>query len=85
MHASDFVIAVVFIIALALFFLLYFKSWRKPKNVDGKLIVDFSDPDGPYIFMELDKSPYTLKGRSTVTLEVVQEEHLRENNTSYYG
>lgn len=85
MHAFDFVIAVVFIIALALFFLLYFKSWRKPKNVDGKLIVDFSDPDGPYMFMELDKSPYTLKGRSTVTLEVVQEEYLRENNTSYYG
>ena len=85
MHASDFVIAVVFIIALALFFLLCFKSWRKPKNVDGKLIVDFSDPDGPYMFMELDKSPYTLKGRSTVTLEVVQEEYLRENNTSYYG
>lgn len=85
MHASDFVIAVVFIIALALFFLLYFKSWRKPKNVDGKLIVDFSDPDGPYMFMELDKSPYTLKERSTVTLEVVREDYLRENNTSYYG
>lgn len=85
MHVSDFVIAVAFIIASALFFLLYFKSWRKPKNVDGKLIVDFSDPDGPYMFMELDKSPYTLKGRSTVTLEVVQEEYLRENNTSYYG
>lgn len=85
MHAFDFVIAVVFIIALAPFFLLYFKSWRKPKNVDGKLIVDFSDPDGPYMFMELDKSPYTLKGRSTVALEVVQEDYLRENNTSYYG
>ena len=85
MHASDFVIAVVFIIALALFFLLRFKPWRKPKDVDGKLIVDFSDPDGPYMFMELDKSPYTLKGRSTVTLEVVQEDYLRENNTPNYG
>ena len=85
MHVSDFVIAVVFIIALTLFFLLYFKPWRKPKKVDGKLIVDFSDPDGPYMFMELDKSPYTLKGRNTVTLEVVQEDYLRENNTSYYG
>lgn len=85
MYLSDLIIAIVFLIALALFFLLYFKPWRKPKDVDGKLIVDFSDPDGPYIFMELDKSPYTLKRRSTVTLEVVQEEYLRENNTSYYG
>lgn len=85
MYLSDLIIAIVFLIVLALFFLLYFKSWRKPKNVDGKLIVDFSDPDGPYMFMELDKSPYTLKGRSTVTLEVVQEDYLRENNTSYYG
>lgn len=85
MYLSDLIIAIVSIIVFALFFLLYFKSWRKPKNVDGKLIVDFSDPDGPYMFMELDKGPYTLKGRSTVTLEVVQEDYLRENNTSYYG
>ena len=51
MYLSDLIIAIVSIIVFALFFLLYFKSWRKPKNVDGKLIVDFSDPDGPYMFM----------------------------------
>lgn len=85
MHLSDLIIAIVFIIVLALFFLLYFKPWDKSKDVDGKLIVDFSDPDGPYMFMELDKSPYLLRSKDTVILKVVEEEYLRENNTSYYG
>lgn len=85
MYLSDLIIAIVFLIVLALFFLLYFKPWCKPKNVDGKLIMDFSDPDGPYMFIELDKSPYILRGKDTVILEVVEEEYFRENNTSYYG
>lgn len=68
MYLSDLIIAICFAIALALFFYLYFK-FDKPKDV-GTLVIDTSDPDGPYMFLELDVDPRTIINKKHVTLRI---------------
>ena len=40
------------------------------KKVKGVLRIDKSDPDGPYLFLELESDPAILEKQKYVTLEV---------------
>ena len=40
------------------------------KKVKGVLRIDKSDPDGPYLFLELSSDPAILEKQKYVTLEV---------------
>lgn len=40
------------------------------KKTDGKIIIDHSDPDGPYIFLNLSEGVSELSRRKLVYLEV---------------
>lgn len=42
----------------------------------GTLRVDRSDPDGPYLFLELDRSPEPLVEMETVTFKVDNRSYL---------
>lgn len=43
---------------------------EKPEDPVGTLRIDTSDPDGPYLFLELHKPVSEVMGQKTVTLEV---------------
>ncbi len=49
--------------------------FRRRKAV-GVLRIDKSDPDGPYLFLEIKESVGNLASRKTVLLEVKQENFL---------
>ena len=50
--------------------------WR-PKGV-GNLRVDTSDPDGPYLFLELTKDLDSVIKRDSVTLKVRKENFISQ-------
>ena len=39
-------------------------------NTEGKIIIDHSDPDGPYVFLQLDAGISELSRRKLLYLEV---------------
>lgn len=49
---------------------------QKPVETFGNLRVDRSDPDGPYLFLELDRDPDLLFMREDVTFHVVNENYI---------
>lgn len=49
---------------------------QKPGETFGNLRVDRSDPDGPYLFLELDRDPDLLFVRKDVTFHVVNENYI---------
>lgn len=75
--------AIIALIALALivsFIIGYVTGFilrtRKPAETFGDLRVDRSDPDGPYLFLELDKDPSAFLDRETVTFKVVAKDYI---------
>ena len=55
--------------------LALFKEGNKLKrllhsNTEGKIIIDHSDPDGPYVFLQLDAGISDLSRRKLLYLEV---------------
>ena len=55
--------------------LAFFKQRNKLKrllhsNTEGKIIIDHSDPDGPYVFLQLDAGISELSRRELLYLEV---------------
>ena len=55
--------------------LVLFKERNKLKqllhsNTEGKIIIDHSDPDGPYVFLQLDAGISELSRRKLLYLEV---------------
>lgn len=50
---------------------------RKPKIV-GNLRIDESDPDGPYMFLELKCDPNIIKTTDYVNLKVVAENYISQ-------
>lgn len=76
--------AIIALIALALVvsFIFGFVTGvvhkRKAKvETFGDLRVDRSDPDGPYLFLELNKSPDAFLDRETVTFKVVAKDYIQ--------
>lgn len=55
--------------------LVYFKEKRTARRLlnphtEGKIIIDHSDPDGPYVFLQLDAGISELSRRRLLYLEV---------------
>lgn len=50
---------------------------KDPEQPVGTLMVSTDDPDGPYIFLELDVPPIALAKKRKVTLAV---KHLKTNS-----
>ena len=44
--------------------------FRKKENPIGTLRIDSSDPDGPYLFLELSSEPDSIKNEKYITLKV---------------
>lgn len=49
---------------------------QEPVETFGNLRVDRSDPDGPYLFLELDRDPDLLFTRTDVAFHVVNENYI---------
>lgn len=48
------------------------------KNPIGTLRIDSSDPDGPYLFLELETDPNVLKKEKYVTLKVDTKSYISQ-------
>lgn len=44
----------------------------------GNLRVDHSDPEGPYLFLELEKNPEALKTKNEVMLRVKFQDYISQ-------
>lgn len=47
-------------------------------RVDGDLRIDRSDPDGPYLFLELSNAVDTISGKKRVMFNVVDNNYTRQ-------
>lgn len=71
-------IALALIISFIIGFISGIVHKRKAQlETFGDLRVDRSDPDGPYLFLELDKSPDAFLDRETVTFKVVAKDYIQ--------
>lgn len=52
---------------------LSYNYYGRPK---GELRIDYSDPDGPYLFLELNKSVSDILTQETIVLKVKQKNFL---------
>ena len=79
MDTFEIVVGVIcLVMAIAIF--VYF--WRVNKKLDrqdrlaGTLRIDTSDPDGPYMFLELSEPVYTILNEEYVRLKVNKESYI---------
>lgn len=66
-------VALIFVIGLMLGLILGYAGYiliHKPK---GNLIVNETDPDGPYLFLELEEDPEKLKESSRIIFKIVSQ------------
>lgn len=71
------ILILVLMLGFALGFIFARKSpiWSGSKSV-GVLRVDTSDPDGPYMFLELHTGVEEVMGRKQVTLDVSTQNYI---------
>lgn len=62
-----------FIIGGMIVFAIITSKFLKESDPIGDLRIDESDPDGPYLFLELDTDVDLFKHKETVTLKVKAE------------
>lgn len=69
---QNIIIAIFVIFLFVCFTLLGYKisSIKYSKIADGTLRIDSSDPDGPYMFLELDTSLNNITKEEYITLRV---------------
>ena len=77
MFETILMLALVLILGFGLGFIFARKSpiWSGSKTV-GVLRVDTSDPDGPYMFLELHTGVSEVMGRKQVTLDVSTKNYI---------
>lgn len=77
MLETIFILVLVLILGFGLGFIFAKKSpiWSGSKSV-GVLRVDTSDPDGPYMFLELHTGIGEVMGRKQVTLDVSTQNYI---------
>ena len=64
---------VAIFLALVAFIILIVTEIRSNKEVEGKIRVETSDPDGPYLFLELYTPVSHILSKKTVLLEIDAE------------
>ena len=67
------VILYIFGVILGIFIGIHIARHLQPKI--GTLRMDQSDPDGPYLFLELSRDPQVLKEYKEVRLEIKVEDY----------
>lgn len=76
---NEFVIlGMCLIVAIASWILGYLRGSRQEKPV-GTLRVDTSDPDGPYLFLELHTPVNEVMQQKQVTLDVNTKSYISQN------
>lgn len=53
------------------------RGFRRRKPI-GVLRIDSSDPDGPYMFLELSEEPRVLMSKKRITLDVKTESYISQ-------
>lgn len=53
------------------------RSFKRRKPI-GVLRIDSSDPDGPYMFLELSEEPRVLMSKKRITLDVKTESYISQ-------
>ena len=64
------VIGFIAVLAIAVVMGCYLERKRHDPSVHGTLKIDTSDPDGPYLFVELNEDVCTLQHQEYITLKV---------------
>lgn len=81
MSVSDTLIVIAMLLVstmcMLIVFILTIKNRKDNDEISGTLMVSTDDPDGPYIFLELDISPSVLTKKHRVTFTV---KHLKTNS-----
>lgn len=62
----SFIAILVIVVAIG----CYIERTRRDPSTHGTLKIDTSDPDGPYLFVELNEDPSTLQHQEYITLKV---------------
>ena len=53
------------------------RSFKRRKPI-GAIRIDSSDPDGPYMFLELSEEPRVLMSKKRITLDVKTESYISQ-------
>lgn len=71
--------AICLLVGFACWILGYLKGSNKKLDPVGTLRVDTSDPDGPYLFLELHTPVSEVMKQKQVTLDVSTENYISQN------
>ena len=65
-----------FIFGLGYLFGIVWTKWMETKRIAGTLRIDTSDPDGPYLFLELETGVDEVMRTKVVSFEVSTESYV---------
>lgn len=73
------IIIMIFVIAICSVILGYIMAAEKySKKTIGTLRIDSSDPDGPYLFLELETDPNIIKKEKHILLKVDTKSYISQ-------
>lgn len=75
MELLYFIVGVIIVFAFGASIISLIKQFREPK-IDGVLRIDRSDPDGPFMFLEISKGVNELSVKEHVTFAVKDENYI---------
>lgn len=69
-------VAITCVCAILIVYAITVINVTKPKKVAGILRIDNSDPDGPYLFLELSSDPKFIMKEKYITLKVNTDSYI---------
>ena len=72
------VLGVVCLVFEAIIFAYFFNLNKKLNRIAGTLRIDCSDPDGPYMFLELSEPVSTILNEEYVTFKVDKRSYISQ-------
>lgn len=74
-----YILVICLLVGFSCWILGYLRGVNKKQNPVGTLRVDTSDPDGPYLFLELHTPVSEVMKQKQVTLDVSTESYISQN------
>ena len=77
----EYIIAAIGLLAGLVLGLIFSRALIKkaPREVQGALVIDRSDPDGPFLFLELHSGVERIEREETVLLKVEKRNYLSQD------
>lgn len=77
----EYIVAAIGVLVGVLFGLIFSRALRKKETQEilGTLVVDRSDPDGPFLFLELYSSIEQVEASEAVLLKVEKKRYLSQD------